>query len=116
MVLILASLLFFSAQITVNAVDMSDYVDYQTFELDGEIENMLWCGTNDETILIKTADGSIYRSRDRGSNWKRLKSLMNKQGSKVTDEGDVSLNLILFAFISILDWQSAQDDVKSVRR
>jgi len=38
----------------------------------------MWCGSNDETILVKTGDGSIYRSRDRGANWKRLKSLMTK--------------------------------------
>jgi hypothetical protein len=56
--------------------DLSDFVDSQTFELDGEISDMMWCGSNDEYILVKTDDGTIYRSRDRGSNWKRLKSLM----------------------------------------
>jgi len=56
--------------------NLADFVEFQTFELDGEIEDMMWCGSNDETILVKTGDGSIYRSRDRGSNWKRLKSLM----------------------------------------
>ena len=65
--------------------DNSDFVDFQTFEMDGEIEAMNWCGSNDETILVKTSDGTVYRSRDRGSNWKRLKSLMNKKGSAVAD-------------------------------
>ena len=46
----------------------------------------MWCGSNDETILIKTGDGSIYRSRDRGGNWKRLRALMTKQGLEVSDE------------------------------
>lgn len=64
----------------------ADLVDFQTFELDGTIEDMMWCGANDETILVKTGDGTIYRSRDRGSNWKRLKSLMLQQGQKVADE------------------------------
>jgi hypothetical protein len=64
---------------------LSDFVDYQTFELDGEIVDMMWCGQNDETILVQTGDGSIYRSRDRGNTWKRLKSLMQKQGSLVAD-------------------------------
>jgi len=48
---------------------------------------MMWCGTNDEAILVQTSDGSIYRSRDRGSTWKRLKSIMEKYGSEVSDEG-----------------------------
>jgi len=64
---------------------MADFVDFQTFELDGEIDFMMWCGAQDETVLVKTDDGSIYRSRDRGSNWKRLRSLMTKQGSTVAD-------------------------------
>mgnify|MGYP000879428181 CR=1 FL=1 len=65
--------------------NMADFVDFQTFELDGEIDFMMWCGAQDETVLVKTDDGSIYRSRDRGSNWKRLRSLMTKQGSTVAD-------------------------------
>lgn len=64
---------------------MADFVDHQTFELDGEIQDMMWCGNSDEIILVKTDDGTIYRSRDRGSNWKRLKSLMQNQGTKVAD-------------------------------
>jgi hypothetical protein len=63
-----------------------DTVEFQTFSLDGEIDNMFWCGAQDEVILVKTTDGSIYRSRDRGSNWKRLKSLMTKQGQTVADQ------------------------------
>ena len=57
---------------------MSSSIDFQTFELDGEVKNLLWCGTNDEIILLQAADGTVYRSRDRGQSWKRLKSLMMK--------------------------------------
>jgi len=46
----------------------------------------MWCGFNDETILMHTTDGTIYRSRDRGLSWKRLKTLLQKQGSQVADE------------------------------
>ena len=52
---------------------LGDSVDFQTFELDGEVRNILWCGNNDEIILLLSSDGSIYRSRDRGASWKRLK-------------------------------------------
>lgn len=65
---------------------LQDRKNLHIFELDGEIEDMMWCGSNDETILIKTGDGSIYRSRDRGGNWKRLRALMTKQGLEVADE------------------------------
>ena len=84
---------FTAAQFALNPVQsrissdsLADRVEFQTFELDGEIDDMMWCGQNDEVILVKTDDGSIYRSRDRGGNWKRLKSLMIKQGAQVADE------------------------------
>ena len=30
----------------------ADTVDFQTFELDGNVKNMLWCGPQDEIILV----------------------------------------------------------------
>jgi hypothetical protein len=47
---------------------------------------MLWCGQNDEIILVQSSDGTVYRSRDRGLSWKRLKNLMAKQGRDVADD------------------------------
>jgi hypothetical protein len=92
----------------------ADLVDFQTFELDGEIQDMMWCGANDETILLHTKDGSIYRSRDRGGNWKRLKSLMAKQGALVADESQEVINCSRLSepYLSV-DWKGAQDDAES---
>ena len=53
-------------------------VEFQMFELDGKVEDIIWCGESNDVMLVKSADGSIYRSRDRGGNWKRLKGMMNK--------------------------------------
>ena len=75
-----------------NRSTMSASVDFQTFELDGEVKNLLWCGNNDEIILLHADDGTVYRSRDRGNSWKRLKALMQKYGNMVADEDqEVSL-------------------------
>jgi len=65
---------------------MSSKVDFQTFDLDGQVHDLMWCGFNDETILMHTTDGTIYRSRDRGLSWKRLKNLLQKQANSVADE------------------------------
>ena len=61
----------------------SSAVDFQTFELDGDVHDMLWCGSNDEIILVQSTDGTVYRSRDRGLSWKRLKNIMKKAGKEV---------------------------------
>ena len=55
---------------------MADKIDFKTFDLDGQVHDLMWCGFNDEIVLMHTADGTIYRSRDRGLSWKRLKSLL----------------------------------------
>ena len=55
------------------------------------MKSILWCGNNDEIILLHSADGIVYRSRDRGQSWKRLKSVLMKYGSEVADDDqDVS--------------------------
>lgn len=65
---------------------MADKIDFQTFDLDGQVHDLMWCGFNDEIVLMHTADGTIYRSRDRGLSWKRLKNLLQKQGKTVADD------------------------------
>ena len=71
--------------------NMSAAVDFQTFDLDGQVHDLMWCGYNDEVILMHTNDGTIYRSRDRGMSWKRLQSLLAKQGLQIVDDDqDVS--------------------------
>jgi len=66
--------------------DMASNVDFQTFDLDGQVHDLMWCGYNNEVVLMHTSEGSIYRSRDRGLTWKRLKALMQKSAYSVADE------------------------------
>ena len=66
--------------------DMASAVDFQTFDLDGQVHDLMWCGYNDEVVLMHTSEGTIYRSRDRGLSWKRLKGLLQKSAFGVADE------------------------------
>ena len=97
--------------------NMSAKVDFQTFDLDGQVHDLMWCGYNDETILMHTTDGTIYRSRDRGLSWKRLRNLLQKQGVQVADEsqevsalGDFYDCVIFFDFLNCVDRPRAQND------
>lgn len=75
---------------------LADRVEFQTFEMDGVIQDMMWCGSKHEVILVQTGDGSIYRSKDRGGQWKRLKSLMTSVGQQAADnDQDVSKTISL---------------------
>jgi Ni/Co efflux regulator RcnB len=41
-------------------------IDYNKYEMDAPIADMMWCGTSNEVILVLTDAGTVYRSRDRG--------------------------------------------------
>ena len=54
----------------------------------------MWCGTNNDVILVLTEKGTVYRSRDRGYSWKKLQGLIGKVGQSVADQGqEVSFHL-----------------------
>ena len=75
--------------------NMSAAVDFQTFDLEGQVHDLMWCGFNNEIILMHTSEGLLYRSRDRGLSWKKMQSALHKQGYNVADEDqDVSLKQI----------------------
>lgn len=44
--------------------------------MDGLVRDLMWCGSDDEIILVLTDKGSVYRSRDNGYTWKRLQGII----------------------------------------
>jgi len=70
-----------------SAAIKKDNVDFQYFEMDAEVEDMLWCGQENEAVLVKTKEGTVYRSRDRGATWSRLHGQMHKHAGAVADQG-----------------------------
>lgn len=80
----------------VNAVN-SDKVSFQMFEIDSPLQDIMWCGSTNEVLLVQSEAGTIYRSRDRGDSWKKLHSIMHQTGLSVMDDGQtVSIKHILF--------------------
>ena len=66
----------------------------------------MWCGKQNDVILVQTGDGGIYRSKDRGGSWKKLKSLMMKVGEEVADQNQ-DVRIIKFNFDLSKDWESS---------
>jgi photosystem II stability/assembly factor-like uncharacterized protein len=44
----------------------TDKVDAQIYDLDSTVKDIMWCGNNNEVILVLSNLGSVYRSRDKG--------------------------------------------------
>jgi len=73
-----------------------DQVDFNKYELDAPVKDIMWCGNNNEFILILSDKGSIFRSRDRGVSWKKLQSALSLSGQKVADE-DQEVSLVFLS-------------------
>ena len=91
---------------------MASQVDFQTFDLDGQVHDLMWCGYNDEVVLMHTSEGTIYRSRDRGMSWKRLKGLLSKSAMSVADE-DQEVSVVTES-LKVLDSNKSFDDELSL--
>lgn len=71
---------------TLTTAANTDQIDYNKYELDAPVHDMMWCGENNDVILVLTQAGSVYRSRDRGVAWKKLQSVMLKSANDVLDQ------------------------------
>lgn len=91
---------------------MASQVDFQTFDLDGQVHDLMWCGYNDEVVLMHTSEGTIYRSRDRGMSWKRLKGLLSKSAMSVADE-DQEVSVVTES-LKVFDSNKSIDDELSL--
>lgn len=64
----------------------TDQIDYNRYDLDAPVNDMMWCGTTNEVILVLTESGTVYRSRDRGASWKKLQASMSQTAGQVADQ------------------------------
>jgi photosystem II stability/assembly factor-like uncharacterized protein len=73
-----SSLALLAAALLLSGVSAAntDNVDYSKFELDSPVSDMMWCGPQNEVILVLSEQGTVYRSRDRGSQWRKLQQVM----------------------------------------
>jgi photosystem II stability/assembly factor-like uncharacterized protein len=82
----LAAALIATAASIVMGAPNTNMIDYNKYEMDAPISDMMWCGTSNEVILVLTSAGTVYRSRDRGQGWKKLQGVMAQAGNEVKDD------------------------------
>ena len=83
--ILLASAALLSVCSMVSGAPNTNMIDYNKYEMDAPITDMMWCGTSNEVILVLTNVGTVYRSRDRGQAWKKLQGIMATAGNEVKD-------------------------------
>lgn len=58
----------------------TDRVDFNKYDLDSMVKDIMWCGQNNEAIIVLTEAGTVYRSRDKGVSWKKLQGILARSG------------------------------------
>lgn len=55
------------------------------YKLDDEIQETVWCGEDNNVILVRTEANSVYRSDDRGDTFVRITKKMHKSAEQIVD-------------------------------
>lgn len=63
-------------------------VDFKLFEIDSNINDIIWCGHNQESILALTELSSVYKSDDHGFTWKKLNDIFQHTGKAELEENE----------------------------
>jgi hypothetical protein len=63
-------------------------IDFSRFELDSTPRDLVWCGVDNSIAIILTEKNSIYRSEDRGMNWKKLNDIFTNTGKDELEENE----------------------------
>ena len=68
-------------------------IDTKKFDLDAAPRDLVWCGTSRETVLLLSENNSLYRSDDKGFNWRVLNGILTSTGKDQLDENENEVNL-----------------------
>lgn len=78
-------------------------IDTKKFDVDSAPKDLVWCGTSRETVLLLTENNSLYRSDDKGFNWRLLNGILTSTGKDQLDENENEVKIRLnFPDYSIL--------------
>ena len=64
-----------------------DTVEFQSNELDSPIQNVLFCGADNEVMLGLTKKRSVYRSENKGFSWRPLQTILQREGTAQAEAG-----------------------------
>jgi hypothetical protein len=63
-------------------------VNFKLIELDSPPQDITWCGSSKDTVLVLTERNSLYRSDDKGFSYKKLNDVLTHTGKQELEESD----------------------------
>lgn len=78
-------------------------VDYQSYILDSNPKDVVWCGSSSESVLVLTEMNSLYKSDDKGFSWKKLNDVMVHTGKQELEPEDNEIGNVSEILLSPVD-------------
>ena len=82
---LLVVLSLFSSIPSINSIGN---VQSKLFEIDSDVNDVIWCGSNNQSILLLTELSSLYKSDDNGFSWKKLNDILLHTGKQELEENE----------------------------
>jgi hypothetical protein len=71
---------------------ISGNIGTKKFDIDSAPKDLVWCGASRETVLLLSENSFLYRSDDKGFNWKVLNGILTSTGKDQLDENENEVN------------------------
>lgn len=69
-------------------------VEYKQYDLDSSPRDLIWCGQAKDTVIVLTELNSVYKSDDKGFQWKKLNDIFTNTGMEQLEEHENEVRLI----------------------
>jgi len=63
-------------------------IETKKYDLDAAPKDLVWCGSSRETVLLLSENNSLYKSDDKGFNWRLLNGILTSTGKDQLDENE----------------------------
>jgi len=66
----------------------SGNIETKIYNLDSQLKDLVWCGQLRDTVLVLTENNSLYKSEDKGFNWRILNGILRQTGINELEENE----------------------------
>jgi hypothetical protein len=66
----------------------SGNVGTKKYDIDAAPKDLVWCGTSRETVLLLSENNSLYRSDNKGFDWRLLNGILTSTGKDQLEENE----------------------------
>ena len=69
-------------------LSFSGNVGTKKYDIDAAPKDLVWCGTSRETVLLLSENNSLYRSDNKGFDWRLLNGILTSTGKDQLEENE----------------------------